>query len=157
MFHLTLVLLVLALAGCNTAATRDVSSPEYEIPSGSKIVLNKELNIPSGYSHIKLQGGAPGNSVDEYTVNCRFNAKSLGPAVIQPDTFTIREASSQRDWVSQPDIMRFYREFRIKSDKQPDVMSFVCQDWDGPMMGKPVSVPEMKTAVGTFVSFEFSL
>lgn len=149
-------LLVIAITACNTAATRDISSPEYKIPADSKIVLKQALNIPAGEAHIKLQEGVPGSAVDEYKVNCHFNVKNPGPSVIEAGTFTIRETSSQRDWVSQPDIMRFYREFLIKSDTQQDVTGFVCQDWDGPLMGKPVSVPEMRNAVGDYVSFEFS-
>ena len=156
MYHMILALLVLALAGCNTAATRDVNSPEYEIPHGSKIVLVRALDIPSGYSHIYLQDGVQSTGADEYTVSCRFETRNLGPATIQPDTFMIRETSSMQNWVSRPDSMRFYREFHIDAGKQPDVLKFVCQYVGEPLSGRPVSVPEMEKAVGTYVHFEFA-
>jgi hypothetical protein len=103
-----------------------------------------------------LQDGTPGSAANEYKANCRFITKHLGPFTIQPTTFRVRETSSQRDWVDQPDIMRFYREFRLESDKQQGVTRFVCQKWDGPMMGRPVTVPEMRDAVGGYVSFVFA-
>jgi hypothetical protein len=156
MMRLVIMLLVISVAACNTAATRDVASPEYKIPAGSKIILHKELSIPAGQSHIVLQDGTPGSAANEYKANCRFITKHLGPFTIQPTTFRVRETSSQRDWVDQPDIMRFYREFRLESDKQQGVTRFVCQKWDGPMMGRPVTVPEMRYAVGGYVSFVFA-
>ena len=156
MQRIALILTIIALAGCNTAQTRDVNSPFYKIPPGSAIVLNKELSIPAGQAHIDLQGGGPTAGVGNYSVSCAFSIRNLGPASIKPDTFTIRETSTGQQWVSRPDIMSFYREFRLESARQPEVMNFVCQDWDGPMMGRPVSVPEMQTAVGEYVSFKFS-
>ena len=155
MQRIALTLTIVALAGCNTAQTRDVNSPFYKIPPGSAIVLNKELNIPAGQAHINLQDGTPSSAVGNYNVSCTFSVRNLGPSTIKADTFTIRETSTSQEWVSRPDIMRFYREFRLESAQQPEVMNFVCQDWDGPMMGRPVSVPEMQKAVGEYVSFKF--
>jgi len=156
MQRIALALIILVLAGCNTAQTRDVNSPYYKIPPGSAIVLNKDLDIPAGEAHIDLQAGSPTTAVGNYNVSCSFRVRNLGPATIKADTFTIRETSTSQEWVSRPDIMSFYREFRLNSDRQPDVMKFVCQDWDGPMTGRPVSVPEMQKAVGSYVSFRFA-
>ena len=156
MQRIALALVILALAGCNTAQTRDVNSPYYKIPAGSAVILNKDLDIPAGEAHIDLQDGSPAAAVGNYNVNCSFIVRNLGPSTIKADTFAIRETSSSQEWVSRPDIMRFYREFRLTSDRQPDVMKFVCQDWDGPLTGRPVSVPEMQKAVGDYVSFRFA-
>jgi hypothetical protein len=156
MQRIAVTMVFLVLAGCNTAQTRDVNSPFYKIPPGSSIVLNKELNIPSGNAHIDLQSGNPSTAVGNYKVSCTFQVRNLGPSTIKADTFSIRETSTGQEWVSRPDIMRFYREFRLASATQPDVMKFVCQDWDGPMTGRPVSVPEMQQAVGEYVSFRFA-
>lgn len=155
MQRIAITLTILALAGCNTAQTRDVNSPYYKVPQGSAIILNKDLEIPAGQAHINLQAGVPSSAVGQYNVNCTFSVRNLGPSTIKADTFGIRDSSTGEEWVSRPDIMRFYREFRLTSATQPDVMNFVCQDWDGPMTGKPVSVPEMEKAVGSYVSFRF--
>ncbi len=156
MDRIALTLMVVVLAGCNTAQTRDVNSPFYKVPPGSAIILNKDLEIPAGQAHINLQGGVATTGVGQYSTNCTFSTRSMGPATIKADTFRIRETSSQQEWVSRPDIMNFFREFRLESDTQPGVMNFTCQHWDGPMIGRPVSVPEMEKAVGDYVSFKFT-
>jgi hypothetical protein len=153
---MALALLFLALAGCNTAQTRDINSPFYKVPPGSTIILNKDLDIPTGEAHIDLQDGSPAAAVGNYNVSCSFRVRNLGPSTIKADTFKIRETSPGQEWVSRPDIMSFYREFRLESARQPDVMKFVCQDWDGPITGRPVSVPEMQKAVGSYVTFSFA-
>jgi hypothetical protein len=155
MHRIALTLICVALAGCNTAQTRDINSPFYKIPPDSEIILNKDLNIPAGQAHINLQGGVETSGVGQYHVSCTFNTRNLGPSTIKAGTFRIRETSSMQEWVSRPDIMRFYREFRLESATQPDVMNFVCSDWDDPLTGRPVSVPEMEKAVGDYVSFKF--
>lgn len=156
MYRLAITLTILTLAGCNTAQTRDVNSPYYKIPIGSEIILHKDLDIPEGRAHINLQDGVATTRVGNYNVSCTFSVRNLGPSTIKAGTFTIRETSPGQEWVSRPNIMRFYREFRFTANARPDVMNFVCQDWDGPMMGRPISVPEMEKAVGDYVSFRFS-
>lgn len=156
MQRIALTIMILALAGCNTAQTRDINSPYYKVPPGSSIVLDRDLEIPAGLAHIDLQDGTPSTAVGNYNVSCTFSIRHLGPATIKADTFRIRDTSIGQEWVSRPDIMRFYREFRLTSETQPDVTHFVCQDWDGPLMGKPVSVPEMEKAVGGYVTFRFA-
>jgi hypothetical protein len=155
MYRSAFALTIIALAGCNTAQTRDVTSPYYKVPIGSEIILNKDLDIPEGQANVSLQEGIPTTGVGNYNVSCTFNVRNPGPATIKPGSFKIRETSPGQEWVSRPDIMRFYREFRFTADAQPDVMNFVCQDWDGPMTGRPVSVPEMQKAAGDYVSFRF--
>ena len=155
MQRIALTVMILALAGCNTAQTRDVNSPYYKIPIGSAIILNKDLEIPEGQAHISLQDGIVTTRVGNYHVSCTFNVRSLRPSTIKADTFTIRETSPGREWVSRPGIMRFYREFRFTANTQPDVINFVCQDWDGPMVGHPISVPELEKAVGSYITFRF--
>ncbi|MGD8311140.1 MAG: hypothetical protein PVJ66_00975 [Gammaproteobacteria bacterium] len=155
MQRIAFIVMIVALTGCNTAQTRDVNSPYYKVPPGSSIVLNRDLAIPAGVAHIDLQDGTPSTSVGNYNVSCTFKVRNLGPSTIKADTFKIRETSIGQEWVSRPDTMRFYREFRLTSATQPDVMKFVCHDWDGPLTGKPVSVPEMGK-VGGYVSFRFA-
>ena len=156
MYRIALAVTIVALTGCNTAQTRDVNSPYYKVPIGSEIILNKDLDIPEGQAHISLQDGIPTTGVGNYNVSCTFSARNLGPATIKAGTFTVRETSPGQEWVSRPDIMRFYREFRFTAGAQPEVMDFVCQDWDGPMTGRPISVPEMEKAVGSYVTFRFA-
>jgi hypothetical protein len=71
-------------------------------------------------------------------------------------TFTISRAESSQEWISQPNIMRFYGVIYLQSDTQPDVLRLTCQDWDGPLMGTDITVPEIRDALGGYFSFEFA-
>jgi hypothetical protein len=52
--------------------------------------------------------------------------------------------------------MRFYKVLRLRSERQPEVLKLVCQDWDGPLMGRPVTVGEIEKAVGDYFTFRFT-
>jgi hypothetical protein len=150
------VLSALMLAGCQTTATTDVNSFWFKIRPGSTLVLNQPVEIPAGEAHVDLQNGQLADGVDEYTVSCTFTIENLGPRTVTPDTFQITDASDSQAWISQPDIMRFYKELRLKSERQPEVLTLVCQDWDGPLQGRPVTVGEIRKAVGAYFTFRFA-
>lgn len=150
------MLLMLLLAGCQTTATTDVNSLWFKIRPGSRLVLNQPVEIPAGEAHVDLQHGQLSGGVDEYSVNCHFVIENLGPRTVRPDSFLITDVSDSQEWISQPDIMRFYKELRLKSDQQPEVLKLVCQDWDGPMLGRPISVGEIEKAVGAYFTFRFA-
>ena len=44
----------------------------------------------------------------------------------------------------------------LQSDTQPDVLRLTCQDWDGPLMGTDITVPEIRDALGAYFNFEFA-
>lgn len=144
------------LLGCQTAAMNDINSPAFVIRSGSKLVLNRELNIPSGKAHVKLQHGEVVGGANEYSVNCQFRVRNLGPQVVPPGVFGITRAGEGQEWVSHPGIMRFYRVLSLKSAEQPDVLKLLCQRWSDPRMGRSISVPDMREALGDYISFEFA-
>jgi hypothetical protein len=156
MKKLVFIGLTLFLAGCQTTATTDVNSIWFKIRPGSTLVLNQPVEIPAGEAHIDLQNGQLSEGVDEYTVSCRFEVENLGPQTVRPDTFQITDASDSQEWISQPDIMRFYKVLRLESGAQPEVLKLVCQDWDGPLQGRPVSVGEIEKAVGAYFTFQFA-
>jgi hypothetical protein len=156
MGRIILVILASLLFGCQTTGSTNEGSVWFKVKSGSKLVLNKPLEVPAGKAHIFLQKGQVSTGVDNYTVSCSFEVRNLGPKNVHPDTFLITDASDSQEWVSRPDIMRFYKVLRLKSEQQPDVLKMVCQDWDGPLMGKSITVDEIKQAVGEYISFEFA-
>jgi hypothetical protein len=150
------MLSALLLAGCQTTATTDVNSIWFKIRPGSRLVLNQPVDIPAGEAHIDLQNGRLSSGVDEYTVNCSLRIENLGPHTVRPDSFLITDASDSQEWISQPDIMRFYKELRLQSAQQPEVLKLVCQDWAGPLQGRSVSVGEIENAVGAYFTFQFA-
>jgi hypothetical protein len=96
------------------------------------------------------------SGMDNYTVSCSVEVRNLGPQTVHPDTFLITDASDSQEWVSRPAIMRFYKVLRLKSGQQRDVLKMVCQDWDGPLEGRSITVDQIKQAVGNYISFEFA-
>ena len=151
-----LMAFVIAVAGCRTPATYDVDSFAFIIPKGSKLVLKQKLTIPTGSAHIKFQQGKPVGGVDEYSVNCQFRVRNLGPQDIQPDAFLITNAGDGEEWVSAPGIRRFFKTLFLKSDEQAEVMTMICQVWATPPWGRSISVPQMREALGDHFSFEFA-
>jgi hypothetical protein len=145
------------LDGCEAmlAQKYDISSQFYKIPAGSKLILNRPLDIPAGRAHVVIQSGKAGAGANQYAVNCELEVRTLGPVKVQPDTFDISWAELSREWVSQPNIMRFYRVLHLQSVAQPDVLKLMCQDWDGPLLGRNISVPEMRAALGDVITLEF--
>jgi hypothetical protein len=151
---LLLLPLLVALSACNTAATRDVNSPYFIIPSGSKLIQQKPIRIPEKRSHVKLQHGRIVGSVDQYTPNCRFNVNDLGPSVVEPDSFAVSRAEVRQEWVTRPAIMRYYRIIYLESDKQPDVLNMTCNIWNDPVGALDLSVPQIREALGDYFEFE---
>ena len=155
---ITAVLVLAAITGCGNlmAVKNDVDSQFFYIRPGSKLILHQDVDIGSGSSHASFQHGKVVPGLDNYTVGCELDVRNLGPATVSAGTFTISRAESSQEWISQPNIMRFYRVIYLQSDTQPDVLRLTCQDWDGPLMGTDITVPEIRDALGGYFSFEFA-
>ncbi|MCK5383614.1 MAG: hypothetical protein KAJ65_07600 [Gammaproteobacteria bacterium] len=149
---------VASIAGCpNPMAVKDdVNSQFFDIRPGSQLILHQDVSIPSGRSHASFQHGKVVNGLDNYAVGCVLDVRDLGPGSVSAGTFTIKRAESSQEWVSRPNIMKFYRVMYLRSDSQPQVLRLTCQDWDGPLLGDDISVPEIREALGGIFSFEFA-
>ena len=152
------VLIMVLITGCpNPMAVKDdVNSQFFDIRPGSTLTLHQEVSISSGQAHASFQHGKVVPGLDNYAVGCELEVRKLGPGVVSAGTFTIRRAEISQEWISRPNIRRFYRVMYLQSDSQPDVMHLTCQDWDGPLLGRDISVPEMREALGGIFSFEFA-
>jgi len=153
-----ILLVAAAITGCGNpmAVKDDVNSQFFYIRPGTKLILHQDVDIPKERSHTSFQHGKVVSGLDNYTVGCILDVRNLGPGVVSAGTFTVSRAESSQEWVSRPNIMRFYRVIYLQSDIQPDVLRLTCQDWDGPLQGKDISVPEMREALGEYFSFEFA-
>lgn len=144
------------LAGCaaNRASTMDPDSRFYRLQPGSKFILNKEVSIGAERATAYFQQGMQTGGLDNYAVGCELLNRKLGPVTIEPDTFVVRRAESSREWISWPNIMRFYRVIYLESDSQPDVMKMECQTWDGPMWPSEITLPQIREALGEVFTLE---
>jgi hypothetical protein len=152
-----ILLALLLLAGCEglLASKYDINSQFYKIPDGSRLILHQPLNIPAGKAHVVIVPGKSAAAADVEAVNCQLEVRTLGPGSVQPDTFDITRAEISREWITTPSIMRFYRVLHLQSARQPDVLKLMCEDWDGPMLGRNISVPEMRAALADVITLEF--
>ncbi|MGB5541624.1 MAG: hypothetical protein WBO37_16185 [Gammaproteobacteria bacterium] len=150
-----LIIACLLLAGCQSMATDDRSSIWFKMPSGTKLVLNRELTIPAQRAHIMLQHGKLLPAASSSEVACRFEVRDLGPRVIQPDTFLITAYSSQQEWENHPHTKRFYKTIRLKSERQTGIMPMVCEYFDWPLQGRPVTQARIEEALGDYFTFRF--
>jgi hypothetical protein len=152
------VLVTASISGCPNpmAVKEDVNSQFFYIRPGSSLILHQDVNIPNERAHVSFQHGQLVAGLDNYAVGCELAVRKLGPGVVSAGTFTVSRAESSQEWISRPSIMQFYRVIYLKSDTQPDVLTLTCQDWDGPLQGKDISVPEMREALGGYFSFEFA-
>ena len=153
-----IVFVALVATGCaNIMAVKDdVDSPFFYIRPGSTLILHQDVAIASGKAHASFQHGKRVPGLDNYTVGCELEVRDLGPATVSAGRFTVSRAESSQEWISHPNIMRFYRTIYLKSAEQPNVLHLTCQDWDGPLMGQDISVPEIREALGGYMSFEFA-
>ena len=152
------LVLTASLAACSNpmAVTKDVNSRYYSIPSGSKLILHQDLNVPAGKAHINIQHGKAAAGLDNWTVGCELEVRKLGPGVVTADTFIIRRAEISREWVNRPSTIRFYRTLYLKSDTQPNVMQMECQYWSYPMYGDVIPIAEIREALGSVATLEFA-
>ena len=58
--------------------------------------------------------------------------------------------------MSAPSTKQFFKDLFLKSDKQAEVMTMICQVWSAPRWGRNISVPQMREALGAYFSFEFA-
>lgn len=146
------------IGGCGNpmAVKKDVNSPFFYIKPGSKLILHQDVSIASGQAHAGFQHGEAVSGLDNYAVGCVLDVRKLGPGMVSAGTFTITRAESSQEWISRPNIMKFYRVMYLKSAAQPDVLRLICKDWDGPLLGEDISVPEMRETLGSIFSFEFA-
>lgn len=119
-------------------------------------MLEQPVTIPAGYAHIKFQSGQLTGAIDQYSVNCEFRIRDLGPQLIEPGNFTISRSGDGQEWVSHSNIMRYYKILTLHSDRYQGIRTLECQVWDDPRPGRTISVPDMRTALGHYFSFNFS-
>lgn len=152
---LLLILMSVVLVGCQSMTTDDPASIWFRMPSGTELVLNRTLTIPAQRAHIMLQHGTVSNAASEFDVACRFEVKDLGPRIIQPDTFIITGYSGQEEWENYPHTKRYYKIIRLQSNHQRGIMPMICEYYDYPIRGRPVTLSQIQEALGDNFSFNF--
>jgi hypothetical protein len=136
------------LTGCQTTHSTNPDSIWYELPKGSKLILNQNLEIPAGQAHTIVQNARAGTSAYKLEVMCRFEVEQMGPRTIHPDTFLITEVSQGRQWVNEPSTMLFYKDLHLQSEQQQAILPMRCGYTDYPLLGEPVTIEQIRETLG---------
>ena len=178
-----LVLLTLALTACQTSAEFPVTSPYFQIPIGSRLVLHQPIEIPPNAATVRLQFGkiVSRAHTQEFEPVCVFESKLVGEAAqrIAPDSFEItrvRRDSSMLSAQAAPSsglIKTFWRgdvgssrqyyktEMSLRSTKQPQILYMTCQYAWEPGLGsfddpRPLTIAEIRQALGDYFSLRLA-
>lgn len=161
----------ISLTACSSVPA-PITSPYYQIPSGSKLILKRPLRIPPNTATVFIQYGKVVSSrqKDNFYAHCWFTSWYVRDQaqVIKPDTFTINDSQQLEDVVSRhtntmlamngpgigmnedggPMALAYSTVMHIHSDKQPDIRRFGCGYWENPDDAQHLTVAEMQKALG---------
>ena len=172
-----IALVTLALSACQSTAEIPITSPYYEIPTGSRLVLNQTLEIPPVSATVRLQFGKIVSRFDtqDFEPVCVFESNLVAETAqrFEPDSFDIirvRVGSGTSSAQVQPrsglvpvsgrfigdgGSRLFYRtELFLKSAKQPQVLAMTCQharEAGTPLYDlRPLTIVEIRQALGDY-------
>jgi hypothetical protein len=113
MLAFTLLLLVW---GCQPAFINgrpNEHSPAFRVPSGSRLVLQKQVVVPAWQNQVYFQDGRDmlWRSVNIYRPYCTLKTayRQEVDRVIQPDTFTVKQSATER----------FFKQVRLRHGNPP--------------------------------------
>jgi hypothetical protein len=158
MKNISLLLVSITLSACASMESNDPHSIFFSIPEGSTLSLNKKLTIDHRDTHAVIQYGkvTSDNDKSDYDVNCRLDFKEFGPRTIEPEVFKITRTEDGRNIISVGNIVRYWTEVYLSSDKGTDIIKMVCQEYDG-IEGKNFPVADMQNALGDYVTINFAV
>lgn len=177
MKKLLLLIQIMLVSAC-ISGPYPVSSPYYQIPAGSHLILKQALTIPPNTGRVYIQGGkvVSNEEKDQYYSHCWFISWKISdtPTLISPDDFLI--TSSQKDeyyvnrqkpllFASAGIIIRsvmsvgataieYSTELTIHSDNQPDIRQFVCSHWEDPADAQHLTIAEINKTLGNIAELK---
>jgi hypothetical protein len=138
--------------------SNDPKSLMFDIPKGSILTLNKNLQITEGKTHAMIQGGklVSEKARNQYDISCRLDVREFGPRTIKPEVFTVSRTEDGSEWVSYPTIKRFYTIVYLQSSQGTDVIKLDCEE-SGERIDRNFTVAEMQAALGDVFTFNFNV
>ena len=157
MKHTILVLTAVALSACQISQSDDPSLLSFRVPAGSTLGLNKDIDIPAGQTHVRIQSGqlTTESQRNQYDLSCRLNFRNFGPRTIAPETFNIRRTEHREGWVSMPNIYFYSTEIFLDSVNGTDVIKMECDMWAiAPSFN--FSFADIEDTLGDYLAFAFN-
>ena len=152
----------LLVSSCQHPLTKDQSSPYFQVPEGSRLILDQPFSIPPGKARVFIQNGQVINTkdLDQYQHHCEFEINTLKDEsqIIQPDEFYIYKTDHVIRWSQIPvmyaslgmlfqsdsPLVAYTNEYYLRSQKQPDVRALSCLHWDDQADAYHLSVDEVQ-------------
>ena len=176
-----LFFLSLILTACTTTPY-PVTSPYYQIPPGSQVLLKQPLSIPPNQARVYIQYGKVISAKDKekYYPHCWFLSwKVLDTSqTIKADSFTVIKTEKFENMVQTPTwyqyagiyggigigmkqddgptAVEYTTRLTIQSDTQSGIREFACNHWDHPVDGEHLTVAEMQKALGDIVEIKLN-
>ena len=177
-----IIFLVIALlaTSCSMLPPQVPTTIKERLAVGSTLKLNQSLQIPEDRLYIYIQNGRVMpiknfNTVDVYSPYCMLYLKeeTRQPHTVMPDKFTITKiiewegyyslrnryqisrlvkVATERD--AGIDIIMYATILSLHSDKQPDIKQMVCGHWDEQSIVEPLTLEQLKTALGSLMTIE---
>jgi hypothetical protein len=166
----------LLLWSCDTPRNFGPDSPYYRYPDGSRLVLNRALEIPANWATARLQFGrvVAFGSIQEQEPHCIFEIATVRaePQRVEPDSFAIVKAQHSISDISassgffirsafaddaRPSQMFYKTTFTLQSERQPGVLRLICQSDQyagGVSIQRYLTVPEIRQALGDIFTLE---
>jgi hypothetical protein len=174
---LLLPILLIALNACAYNPPKDVNSPYYKVPVGSRLILKHPIDIPADVVAVALaSAGDPPKSVHPYQrdAGCEIEMWSKKPVTrtLQPGTFEVIKVVQDIEYVQREPIRLASVYFGIgvdiggwggdagpaweihsavmylRSKDYPDVYRVTCDYKDNVSEGKPLSITTIRWALG---------
>ncbi len=147
----------------------------YNIPVGTRLVLEQPLQIPLGSASVYIQGGATPTywALDQYYPHCLFLVATVAetPRTVPPQTFTVTRAVYGEEVFSQlpihvaglsihvgsdgaQTVYLFQTRLYLQSDTYPDVMYIECAQAADYALGDHLTVAEAQAALAGMFRIE---
>jgi hypothetical protein len=183
MKHLTIRSLTVALAcstflaGCNSAALKDPSSPYAKVPIDTSLEIKQPITVPPGSTRVFVQLGKITRGFNRYAPNCNIEVAKIdwdNPQSIEPGVYRIaRVQRSTEEVVEARTVMvasigsqiakggpddggatLIYQGYHFWLDgPDPNVRRLSCRGaYADPANAQPPSINEIRQAIGDLMT-----
>ncbi len=176
MRNILLLCLVALLWSCDTPRSHGPETPYYRFPYGTRLVLNRTLEIPAGWATARIQNGGvvPFGSVQEHLPHCILEINTVRSDVqrVEADNFSIVNVVRSESTIAastgffvrtafadtdRPGQMFFKTIFTLRSERQPGVRWLTCQSDQyaaGTAIPRHLTVFEIRQVLGALFTLE---
>jgi hypothetical protein len=169
------------LTGCESLIETDVNSSFYKVPSGSTLILHRDVAIPANRLKIYVQDGSLGYGVNQYYPFCKFELRQAKKQsqFIAPDQFIVTRTRRIVDYFVGLDFERqpffasidlqnsangkpspkvYGTQMELRSTMQPQVFRLTCGHLQDPnLTARHLSINQIRETLGAIFTLQLPL